>query len=586
MNFSELQLPDHIMQSINELGFEKPTDVQAQSIPLAIEGNDLVVQSRTGSGKTASFAIPIATKIHDSDLSTHQALILTPTRELALQVERECAKIGAFGGLTTTAIYGGASIGPQIDTLKQGVQLIVATPGRILDHIQRKTFNPSSIRFVVLDEADEMLSMGFLEDINKILEAMPEKRQTFLFSATLPADIERLSKRYLTNPQELLLSEDFVGVHEIDHIYYRVDGGNRTADLLSILKFEDPKLALIFCNTRDDTAFVAQFLINEGFAAEGISSDLTQKERERVMNRMRAGELRYLVATDIAARGIDIANVTHVFNYSFPENADVYIHRTGRTGRAGQSGRAISLVAPKEIGSFYYLKLIHKIYPTERSLPNKTEAATRREATLFEGVKARYQNKSPNPVAFDVAKRLLSTIDGERLIACCLEELFEKKPADLDSSSSQERTAAPQKKKKPTQRKEKAPRGYEAESNQDSITTAEGDVEFFEVLDAESSKRSRKKRRRTNSKESENTKDMSRLYINVGRRHNIDPEALTSFFQIKGDLKANTIGPVSQHDRHSFIYLKEECVDSTINKLNNEELLGHQLTIERAKSNT
>ena len=288
------------------MGFEAAMEVQAVTLPLARARKDLMVQSRTGSGKTAAFGIPFVNDIVDPEAKVVQALVLLPTRELALQVAAELARIAVHRPITVAPIYGGAPMGRQVEMLRAGAQIVCGTPGRILDHLRRGTLSLKGVRCAVLDECDEMLSMGFQEDIEHILEQTPESRQTLLFSATVPEGIQRLSRRFLKNPEFLKLSADFVGVHEIRHVYYSIPGINREQELLRILNFEDPKTAIIFCNTREETSRVADFLQKQGFEAEAISSDLSQIDRERVMTRMRAGQIRFLVATDVAARGIDI----------------------------------------------------------------------------------------------------------------------------------------------------------------------------------------------------------------------------------------------------------------------------------------
>jgi ATP-dependent RNA helicase DeaD len=360
--FADLGLGAAVLQAVTDMGFTEPMEVQRVAIPLVREGRDIQVQSRTGSGKTAAFAIPFADWIADPKDAFPQVIVLLPTRELALQVAAETARICATTtGLAVVPVYGGSPMGRQIEQLRDGAQIICGTPGRVLDHIRRGTLKLDKIKCVVLDECDEMLSMGFQEDIETILEETPTSRQTLLFSATIPEGIQRLARRFMREPETIKLSADFVGVHEIRHTYYSIPGGQREAELLRILAFEEPERALIFCNTRDDTARVADHLRRHGQNADPISSDLSQSEREDVMQRMRAGSIRFLVATDVAARGIDIENLPCVINYTFPESPEVYIHRTGRTGRAGRSGHAISLIGPTEVGSFYYLKLLYKI---------------------------------------------------------------------------------------------------------------------------------------------------------------------------------------------------------------------------------
>jgi ATP-dependent RNA helicase DeaD len=359
--FEGMGLDAPVIRALEDMGFSEPMQVQSTCYPLIMNGRDITVQSRTGSGKTAAFAIPFAQGIVRPDVVRVQALVLEPTRELAIQVAGECADVCTHRNLEALPIYGGAPIGPQIDSLKRGVHIVVGTPGRVLDHMRRKTLMTGSIEVLVLDEADEMLSMGFLEDIKDVIERLTARRQTLLFSATVPDDIKRLASRYMVDPEHISLSADYVGVHEVSHTYYQVSGIMRVKDLVKVLEVEKVETAIIFCNTRKDTTAVARYLKKAGLDAEAISSDLNQKQRERVMERMRSKTLRYLVATDIAARGIDIDDLSHVINYTFPTSPDVYIHRTGRTGRAGKTGKAVSLVGPQDVSHFYQLKLTHRL---------------------------------------------------------------------------------------------------------------------------------------------------------------------------------------------------------------------------------
>ncbi|HXI59300.1 MAG TPA: DEAD/DEAH box helicase, partial [Polyangia bacterium] len=422
-SFAELGLHAEIQRAVEEMGFTEPMPVQATTFPLITAGRDLMVQSRTGSGKTAAFGIPFGNSVVNPEEKFVQAVVLLPTRELALQVASELAKIVTYRKIVVVPVYGGAPMGRQVEQLRAGGQIVCGTPGRVLDHLRRGTLKLDRVKCAVLDECDEMLSMGFQEDIEAILEKTPETRQTLLFSATLPEGIQRLSRRFLKNPEFLKLSADFVGVHEIKHLYYSIPGVNRENELLRILNFEDPKSAIIFCNTREETGRVAEFLRKQGFEAEAISSDLSQSDRERVMARMRANGIRFLVATDVAARGIDIENLQYVFNYTFPEAPELYIHRTGRTGRAGKQGTAVSLIGPTEVGSFYYLKLLYKIKPEERALPSEVEIRSRREG---ERVAALRQALGEDAGAEwkSLGRRLMGAVDGERLIAALLARSF------------------------------------------------------------------------------------------------------------------------------------------------------------------
>jgi ATP-dependent RNA helicase DeaD len=421
--FAELGLHPDVLRAVEEMGFSEPMPVQARTFPLINQKKDLMVQSRTGSGKTAAFGIPFASGMVNPDEKFVQAVILLPTRELALQVAAELTKISAYRHLTVVPVYGGAPMGRQVEQLRAGGQIVCGTPGRVLDHIRRGTLKLDRVRMAVLDECDEMLSMGFQEDIEKILEETPNERQTLLFSATVPEGIQRISRRFLKNPEFLKLSGDYVGVHEIKHLYYSIPAVQRETELLRILTFEDPKSAIIFCNTREETGRVAAFLRQHGHDAEAISSDLAQSDRERVLGRMRAGGIKFLVATDVAARGIDIEALSHVFNYTFPESPEVYVHRTGRTGRAGKNGTAVSLIGPTEVGSFYYLKLLYKIRPEERALPSETEIRSRREGERVAVLRAAL-SADPGAEWRGLARRLTSAVDGERLVAALLAKSF------------------------------------------------------------------------------------------------------------------------------------------------------------------
>ena len=422
--FASLGLGPEVLRALEDMGFSEPMEVQTATIPLVESGRDLMIQSRTGSGKTAAFGIPLVDRIVNPEDKFVQGIVLLPTRELALQVASEIARIAAHRPVTVVPVYGGAPMGRQIEQLRAGGQIVCGTPGRVLDHLRRRTLTLDKVRCVVLDECDEMLSMGFQEDIEDIVEQTPAERQTLLFSATVPEGIQRLSRRFLRDPEFVKLSADFVGVHEIRHVYYAIPGGNREAELLRVLDFENPERAIIFCNTREETGRVAEFLRRQGFESEAISSDLSQSDREKVMARMRAGGIRFLVATDVAARGIDLEALSHVINYTFPDSPEVYIHRTGRTGRAGRQGTAISLIGPSEVGPFYYVKLLYKIRPEERSLPSESEIRAKREGERILALRARYAS-DPGPGWRSLARRLMSAIDGERLCAAMLAQILE-----------------------------------------------------------------------------------------------------------------------------------------------------------------
>ena len=331
--FSDFPLSPELLQGVAELGYKRPTRVQAMTIEPGLAGKDMLVRSKTGTGKTAAFCIPIIERIEAGCRKT-SALVLTPTRELALQVAAECAAIAKYKDIRVTAIYGGVGFGPQEDALREGTEIVVATPGRILDHLRRRNLDGSSIHHVVLDEADEMLSMGFYEDVRKILDSTAAGRQMYLFSATVDDRVKGLMNAYMTDPEDLMISTDADKVEGITHVLYETTPNfHKVRALLALLEQEQPKSAIIFCNTREDTATVQAFLSRQGVDAEIISGDLPQKQRERVMAGIKRGEVQYLVATDVAARGIDISDLSHVINYSLPEDAAVYLHRPHRPHR-------------------------------------------------------------------------------------------------------------------------------------------------------------------------------------------------------------------------------------------------------------
>ncbi|MCW5833623.1 MAG: DEAD/DEAH box helicase [Labilithrix sp.] len=341
--FDAIPLGGEVRRAVDALGYVHPTPVQLAVFDPATRGKSLVVQARTGTGKTAAFGLPIIDTLVKRSQPGVQALILTPTRELALQVGRELEQLAQFRGTKIVPIYGGAPMGRQITALEEGAQVVVGTPGRVLDHLRRGTLDPSNIRIFVLDEADEMLSMGFQKELNAIIETLPKDRQGLYFSATIPPDVERLANNHLRDPEYVTLSSDQIGALSISHFVYLVREGDKRAALARIIEVEDPESAVVFCNTKDETERVAEALKSRGYDADWLNGDLEQRERERVMQATRDGKLRFLVATDVAARGIDISHLASSTPTSRSRRA-AYVHRTGRTGRAGHTGTAISMV--------------------------------------------------------------------------------------------------------------------------------------------------------------------------------------------------------------------------------------------------
>lgn len=349
--FSTLGIRHDIVNAITDLGFENPTPIQEQSIPVLLSGsNDFVGLAQTGTGKTAAFGLPLL-ELVDFEKNHPQALILCPTRELCLQITNDIKNYSKnLSNVNVVAVYGGASITDQLRQIKRGVQIVVATPGRMLDIINRKAIDFSQVRYVVLDEADEMLNMGFQEDIDVILSTTPADKKTWLFSATMPAEVRRIAKKYMTDPHELTMGKQNTGNVNIDHEYFIVRARDKYAAFKRIVDFNPEIFGIVFCRTKIETQEIAESLIKDGYNADSLHGDLSQQQRDKVMKRYRERSLQLLIATDVAARGIDVNDVTHVINYSLPDEIENYTHRSGRTARAGKSGVSIAIINAKEVG--------------------------------------------------------------------------------------------------------------------------------------------------------------------------------------------------------------------------------------------
>jgi ATP-dependent RNA helicase DeaD len=354
--FGDLELDDDVRRAIFELGYTEPTPIQQQVIPLLMADRDVVGQAQTGTGKTAAFGIPIALRVNPASRET-QAVVLVPTRELAMQVGRDLETIGRYSGFTVAVLYGGAPIAKQLRILADGAPVVVGTPGRIMDHMQRQTLDLSHVRFAVLDEADEMLDIGFADDMEYILRHTPKSRQTALFSATVPGFIRRLIYRYLREPVHVHVNPEELTVDEIEQVYYEVSERDKLAGLCSLLEqHESSDRYLIFRRMQRGVDQLATDLDRAGYPVRGLHGGLRQEERTRIMDAFRAGELPLLVATNVAARGLDIHGISHVVNYDMPDNAEEYVHRIGRTGRAGRAGIAITFVGEWDLAAIDAIK--------------------------------------------------------------------------------------------------------------------------------------------------------------------------------------------------------------------------------------
>ena len=358
-SFKDLPLIPEVLRSINDLGFESLFPIQAQAIIPLLEGKDVIGQAQTGTGKTAAFGIPMVQRLNH-DIRGVQGLVLVPTRELAVQVADNIAKFGRHTRMKVLAVYGGESINKQIHSLSSGVQIVVGTPGRLIDLMERRVLNLGSIRFVVLDEADRMLDMGFIEDIEFILSKTPRDRQTALFSATMDESVMRLSNKYMKNPQKILVSKDEIALTQMKQYYCVVNQGGKLNALCDLLQDNRVEKAIIFCRTRHETSRLADQLYKRGFRTQVLHAGFTQAQRDRSINEFRHGRRNLLVATDVAARGLDIEGITHIINYDVPADPPVYFHRIGRTARKGEEGTAITLVSYSEMCNFSNIKALTK----------------------------------------------------------------------------------------------------------------------------------------------------------------------------------------------------------------------------------
>jgi ATP-dependent RNA helicase DeaD len=629
--FDALPLGADVRRAIDAMGYRSPTPVQRAVFEPAVEGRDLVVQARTGTGKTAAFGLPIVDRIVRASIKGVQALVLCPTRELALQVSREVEQIGQFRGIQVVAIYGGAPMTRQIAALEGGAQIVVGTPGRVLDHLRHKTLDPTGVRVLVLDEADEMLSMGFARELNAILELLPKSRQGLFFSATLPPDIERLAHNHLRSPEIVTLSSDQVGALEITHYVYIVQGGDKIGQLVRILEVEDPESAIIFCNTRDETTRVAEGLKARGFDADWLNGDLPQTDRERVMNATKEGRLRFLVATDVAARGIDISHLTHVINYDFPETAEQYVHRTGRTGRAGRTGTAIALVGPKDIGNVYLLRLTYKIRPIEKQIPSAGELKTRAELDVVQVFVEAFANRAAHPDDLSLARRLLTHDDAERIVANLVRDHLGARGGDVGAAAAEARRARnPQPQPQARDDGPKAPVEVAAtpapskRQNPPRPTPARDESKPARSERTRSEERPDRRRPPTEPpaayagweppKEPDDehpilpsgavesrlpgitisaarigdpslapaAADFLELFVNVGKREGARPSDLQRILTDKG-LSSDEVGPIRVRDRMSYLHVRKNAFDRAVAALSGQILGGRTIVAELAR---
>lgn len=523
MTFEEMCLDTRIMRAIAEMGFEQPSPIQAQSIPIAVEGKDMIGQARTGTGKTASFGIPMLQRINPKDKNL-QAIVLCPTRELAIQSANEIRKLAKFlHGIKVLPIYGGQEISKQIRSLKGGVQIVIGTPGRVMDHLRRHTLKPQTVDIVVLDEADEMLNMGFREDIETILGQLPEERQTMLFSATMPKPILEIAKRYLHEPEIVKVIQKELTVPKIEQYYYEVNPRKKNEVLSRLLDMYDPSLSLVFCNTKRKVDELVADLKGRGYFAEGLHGDMKQSQRDRVMNGFRNGRTDILVATDVAARGIDVDDVEAVFNYDVPQDDEYYVHRIGRTGRAGREGRAFTLVVGKEI---YKLKDIQRYCKTKirrQPIPSVNDVAAIKVEKLLEQ-----------------AGELIAT-DGLGRLMDLLEEYLDG--SDYSATEMAAALLAMQLGETSTQTLPK---------------------EEFGDTGAEPG--------------------MVRMFMNIGKKDRVRIGDILGAVAGESGMEGALVGTIDMYDNFSFVEVPQEYAAAVLEAMNHSKIKGRRVNMEPAKN--
>jgi ATP-dependent RNA helicase DeaD len=550
--FNEMGLIPEIQQAVEELGFETPTPVQTQTIPFLLNNpDDMVVLAQTGTGKTAAFGIPIIQQINTSKKHT-QALILSPTRELALQIANDLSNFSKFTDkISIAVVYGGADIRKQISQLERGVSIVVGTPGRTLDLIRRNKLKVNEIRWLVLDEADEMLSMGFKDDLDAILETSPAQKQTLLFSATMPKEIVSISRRYMKNPHEITVGERNTGAENVEHHYFLIHAKDRYIALKRVADVNPNIYGIIFCRTRAETKEVAEKLMQDGYNADALHGDLSQAQRDQVMARFRSKHLQMLVATDVAARGLDVTDLTHVINYNLPDDPEVYIHRSGRTGRAGKKGISVILIHLREKGKLREVeKKVNKSF-IRKKVPSGKEICEKQLFSLIDRVENTDVNESEISGFMPVIYKKLAWLEREELIKRFVSTEFNRF----------------------LQYYENAP-----------------DINVDESISDSGSFSRKDKRRNTDKLESPRKSnkrggyDFSRFFFNLGKKDGINKRKIIDMVNQHLPNKNVEIGDIEVMKSFSFFEVDRRFEKQVLNAFQNAKYNGKRLGVDIAKA--
>lgn len=524
--FSDLPLSPELLKAVEDMGFEEASPIQALAIPPLLEGKDVIGQAQTGTGKTAAFGIPALEKV-DVRQKSPQAIILCPTRELAIQVATEMTELAKRKrGVFVLPIYGGQPIDRQIKALRRGVQVIVGTPGRVMDHMKRGTISLQEISMAVLDEADEMLDMGFRDDIEFILEQVPEESQTVFFSATMRDEILSLAKRFLTDPEFLKVTQKVLTVPNIEQIYYEVRPFQKMDALCRVLDVYNPKLTIVFCSTKRGVDELTANLQGHGYQADGLHGNLNQTQRDRVMNRFRKGNIEVLVATDVAARGIDVDDVEAVVNYDIPNDVEYYVHRIGRTGRAGRMGRAFTFVSGKEFWKLRDIKRYTKARIVQHQVPTIADVENAKSSKLLDEIRDNINKHELDRYLTIVNDFIQNEFDGDltttEMAAALLKILMHRELGDA----------------MPEEKKSFGDTGAQA--------------------------------------------GMVRLFINVGRKSRIGARDIVGAIAGESGLPGKMIGAIDIYDRFTFVEVPEDYAQEVLNVMNGNQIRGNKLFVEPA----
>jgi ATP-dependent RNA helicase DeaD len=565
--FTELGLSPELLKAIAKVGYEEASPIQSEAIPVLLGGADVVGQSQTGSGKTAAFAIP-AIECVDPEVRAPQVLILCPTRELAVQVAEEVAKLAFFKrGVRELPIYGGQSYERQFRGLQQGAQIVIGTPGRVMDHLERGTLRLDAMKMAILDEADRMLDMGFIEDIEKVLSKMPEDRQTVMFSATLPPPIRRLVERFTHDAVSVRIEAQTLTVPAIDQVYYEIDRRAKVEVLCRLIDLNDIKLGIIFCSTKMMVDELAEHLTARGYSADKLHGDMSQTMRERVMNKFRKGSLEFLVATDVAARGVDVDNIEVVFNYDLPQDSEDYVHRIGRTGRAGRSGRAITFVSGREIWKLQNIQRLTKSKIRRERIPSAEEVEKKRTDLFFEQLRGTLE-QGDYPRHDVMIDQLLDQGHTPTDIASALIHLAGGKPATPERPAPRESSAPFEKMESieiPRRRKE-------PETHAKPVKRFEKtDAEPHSALPARSREAAKVDPRRSHEP------GMTRLLFNIGRDHEVGPGDMVGVIAGLAKVPKESIGAIRLMAKQTAVDVAREHAAQVVEKLNGIKFKGRRL---------